>query len=77
VVGAALGADAVTLETGAGLVPIALERDGDRIVFGRMRQPIPGWERYEGAAELFAALGVQVGGSALIVAEGRFRVAPA
>lgn len=58
VVGAALGADAVTLETGAGPVPIALERDGDRIVFGRMRQPIPGWESYEGAAELFAALGV-------------------
>lgn len=57
-VGAALGADAVTLETGAGPVPIALERDGDRIVFGRMRQPIPGWESYEGAAELFAALGV-------------------
>ena len=32
VVGAALGADAVTLETGAGLVPVALERDeGKRV----------------------------------------------
>jgi trans-2,3-dihydro-3-hydroxyanthranilate isomerase len=59
VVGAALGADAVTLETGAGLVPIALERDGDRIVFGRMRQPIPGWEPYERAGELLAALGAE------------------
>lgn len=59
VVGAALGADAVTLETGAGLVPIALERDGDRIVFGRMGQPIPEWEPYERAGELLAALGAE------------------
>jgi trans-2,3-dihydro-3-hydroxyanthranilate isomerase len=57
VVGAALGAEAVTLETGAGLVPIALERDGDRPVFGRMRQPIPSWEPYERAGDLLAALG--------------------
>ncbi len=56
VVGAALGADTVTLETGAGLVPIALDRDGDRIVFGRMRQPIPAWEPYERVGELLAAL---------------------
>jgi trans-2,3-dihydro-3-hydroxyanthranilate isomerase len=59
VVGATLGADAVTLETGAGLVPIALERDGDRIVFGRMTQPIPGWEPYERAGALLAALGAE------------------
>ncbi len=57
VVGAALGADTVTLETGAGLVPIALERDRDRVVFGRMRQPIPSWEPYPRAGELLAALG--------------------
>ena len=59
VVGAALGADAVTLETGAGLIPIALERDGDRIVFGRMKQPIPAPEPYERAGELLAALGAE------------------
>ena len=58
-VGAALGADAVTLETGTGLVPIVLERDGDRIVFGRMRQPIPSWEPYQHAGELIAALGAE------------------
>jgi trans-2,3-dihydro-3-hydroxyanthranilate isomerase len=46
VVAAALDAEAVTLETGAGLVPIALVRDGDRFVFGWMRQPIPSWEPY-------------------------------
>jgi trans-2,3-dihydro-3-hydroxyanthranilate isomerase len=58
VVGGALRADAVTLETGAGLVPITLERDGDRVVFGRMRQPIPAWEPFERERELLDALGV-------------------
>ena len=57
VVATALGTDAVTLETGAGLVPVALERDGGRLTFGRMRQPIPAWEPYERAAELLAAVG--------------------
>ena len=58
VVGGALGADAVTLETGAGLVPITLKRDGDRVVFGWMRQPIPAWEPFERERELLDALGV-------------------
>jgi trans-2,3-dihydro-3-hydroxyanthranilate isomerase len=62
VVAAALGAEAVTLETGAGLVPIALVRDGDRFVFGRMRQPIPSWEPYQRAADLLAALGTDSSG---------------
>jgi len=31
----------IVLETGAGLVPVALDRDGPRIVFGRMTQPLP------------------------------------
>lgn len=59
VVGAALDADEVTLETGAGLVPVRLERGGDRIVFGRMRQPVPVWEPFEREHELLAALGVE------------------
>jgi trans-2,3-dihydro-3-hydroxyanthranilate isomerase len=58
VVGAALGADAVTLETGAGLVPVALERDEGQVVFGRMMQPIPAWEPFTRERELLAALGV-------------------
>jgi trans-2,3-dihydro-3-hydroxyanthranilate isomerase len=62
VVAAALGAEAVTLETGAGLVPIALVRDGDRFVFGWMRQPIPSWEPYQRAADLLAALGTDSSG---------------
>ncbi len=59
VVGQALGAEAVTLETGAGAVPIELDRDGDRIVFGRMKQPIPTWEPFARQAELLAAVGVE------------------
>jgi trans-2,3-dihydro-3-hydroxyanthranilate isomerase len=49
----------IRLETGAGVVPVRLERDGDRIVFGRMDQPLPGWQPYARADELLAALGVE------------------
>jgi trans-2,3-dihydro-3-hydroxyanthranilate isomerase len=49
----------VRLETGAGIVPIELDRKGGRIVFGRMRQPIPTWTAYDREAELLAALGVK------------------
>ena len=62
VVGTALGADTVTLETGAGLVPIALDRDRNRVVFGRMRQPIPSWQPYHRAGDLLAALGADSSG---------------
>ncbi len=31
----------IRLETGMGVVPVRLEREGARIVFGRMEQPIP------------------------------------
>lgn len=49
----------VVLETGNGLVPVRLEREGARIVFGRMTQPAPSIESFDGADELRAALGVQ------------------
>ena len=58
VLGEALGISALVLETGAGLIPVELERDGDRIVFGRMEQPIPVPEPYEDTEALLAALGV-------------------
>jgi len=48
----------IRLETGAGVVPVRLEREGPRIVFGRMEQPIPTVEPYENEAELLDALGV-------------------
>jgi len=49
----------VRLETGAGTVPVALEREGARIVFGRMHQPIPTVRDYERGDELLEALGVR------------------
>jgi trans-2,3-dihydro-3-hydroxyanthranilate isomerase len=59
VLGGPLQRTEIRLETGAGVVPVALEREGPRIVFGRMAQPIPRVERYEQEAELLAALGVE------------------
>jgi len=59
VIGEHLQRSNVRLETGAGIVPLELRRDGGRIVFGRMQQPIPTWQRYEREAELLAALGVK------------------
>jgi trans-2,3-dihydro-3-hydroxyanthranilate isomerase len=57
VLGDLLGVAKVNLETGLGPVPVELERDGDRVVFGRMEQPIPVAEPFEHVAELLAALG--------------------
>jgi trans-2,3-dihydro-3-hydroxyanthranilate isomerase len=59
VLAAPLQLDEIRLETGAGLVPVALERDGSRIVFGRMTQPIPTVEPFGRESELLAALGVK------------------
>jgi trans-2,3-dihydro-3-hydroxyanthranilate isomerase len=50
--------DEITLETGSGVVPVRLEREGARIVFGRMEQPIPTVEPYTEEAGLLDALGV-------------------
>jgi trans-2,3-dihydro-3-hydroxyanthranilate isomerase len=54
--------DELWLETGVGVVPIRLERNGSRIVFGRMRQPAVAAEPYEQADELLAVLGVEQSG---------------
>jgi trans-2,3-dihydro-3-hydroxyanthranilate isomerase len=51
--------DEIALETGSGVVPVRLEREGARIVFGRMAQPIPTVEPYEEAAGVLEALGVE------------------
>jgi len=48
----------IRIETGNGVVPVELEREGARIVFGRMQQPIPTIEAYGEADELLGALGV-------------------
>jgi trans-2,3-dihydro-3-hydroxyanthranilate isomerase len=60
VLGAPLQLGLITLETGAGLVPVELERDDSgRIVFGRMQQPIPTVAEVEDAGPLLAALGIE------------------
>jgi trans-2,3-dihydro-3-hydroxyanthranilate isomerase len=59
ILAAPLQRDEIVLETGAGPVPVRLERDGPRIVFGWMTQPLPRWRPYEREAELLAALGVE------------------
>jgi trans-2,3-dihydro-3-hydroxyanthranilate isomerase len=59
VLGGPLQLTEIALETGAGIVPVALEREGARIVFGRMKQPTPSHEPYPAADELFAALGLE------------------
>jgi trans-2,3-dihydro-3-hydroxyanthranilate isomerase len=48
----------IGLETGAGIVPVRLEREEDRLTFGWMSQPVPTVQPYAAADELFAAVGV-------------------
>jgi trans-2,3-dihydro-3-hydroxyanthranilate isomerase len=49
----------IRLETGAGTVRVRLEREGPRITFGWMTQPLPKWRSYERAEELLSVLGVE------------------
>ncbi|HKB92746.1 MAG TPA: PhzF family phenazine biosynthesis protein [Gaiellaceae bacterium] len=49
----------IRLETARGTIPVQLEREGARIVFGRMAQPAPAIAPFERAAELQAYLGVE------------------
>jgi trans-2,3-dihydro-3-hydroxyanthranilate isomerase len=49
----------IRLETGAGVVPVTLEREGARISFGWMSQPIPDVEPFDHAKDVEALLGVQ------------------
>jgi trans-2,3-dihydro-3-hydroxyanthranilate isomerase len=49
----------IRLETGAGIVAIALEREGAKVTFGRMGQPVPTWELWPEPEALLTALGVE------------------
>jgi len=49
--------DEIRLETGRGVVPVRLEREGPQVVFGWMRQPEPTWEPFDRAEELCLILG--------------------
>ncbi|HEY5541432.1 MAG TPA: PhzF family phenazine biosynthesis protein [Coriobacteriia bacterium] len=56
------------IETGVGIVPVAMEREGAKVVYGRMQQPIPSVKPFGSATEeLFQALCVT--GSTLPVDE--------
>jgi trans-2,3-dihydro-3-hydroxyanthranilate isomerase len=59
VLGAPLQLGEIRLETGSGVVPVVLEREGARIVFGRMSQPVPGWEPFDLAEEVGELLGIR------------------
>jgi len=59
VLGGPLQLEEIRLETGAGVIPVRLEREGARITFGWMTQPVPTVAEYEAADELLAALGVE------------------
>ena len=48
----------IRLETGVGVVPVRLEREGARIVFGWMSQPVPSVEPYPDERELLEGIGV-------------------
>ena len=58
VIGQPLQLETIVIETGSGPVPVRLEREGPKIVFGRMEQPIPSIEPFD-EAPLLAALGIE------------------
>jgi trans-2,3-dihydro-3-hydroxyanthranilate isomerase len=59
VLGGPLQLTEIRLETQAGVIPVALEREGPRIVFGRMTQRVPTVEPFAHERELLDALGVE------------------
>lgn len=58
VVGATVQLDVLKLETQKGIIPVRLQREGARVTFGWMSQPIPALRPFEWTEELLAALGV-------------------
>jgi trans-2,3-dihydro-3-hydroxyanthranilate isomerase len=49
----------IRLETGAGVIPVTLEREGARISFGWMQQPIPPFEPFAQAGAVEGLLGIR------------------
>jgi trans-2,3-dihydro-3-hydroxyanthranilate isomerase len=62
VLGGPLSKVVIRIEMAAGVVPVELERDGPRIVFGRMEQPLPVWRTVDDPAPILAAVGVSASG---------------
>jgi trans-2,3-dihydro-3-hydroxyanthranilate isomerase len=59
VLGGPLQLHEIRLETLSGVVPVTLEREGARLVFGRMEQPLPTVQAWDEDEELLGALGVE------------------
>src|SRR5436190_4540333 len=59
VLGGPLQLGEIRLETRSGIVPVVLAREGARIIFGRMSQPVPEWGPFERAEGPPAGLGVR------------------
>jgi trans-2,3-dihydro-3-hydroxyanthranilate isomerase len=72
VIGARTGRDELRLLTGAGVVALRLEREGDEVVRGEMEQPLPVPEPLDGRDALLEALGVERS----VVPVGAFRNGP-
>jgi trans-2,3-dihydro-3-hydroxyanthranilate isomerase len=58
VLGGPLQLTELRLETHAGLIPVVLEREGPRIIFGRMTQQVPTIEPFADERALLDALGL-------------------
>jgi trans-2,3-dihydro-3-hydroxyanthranilate isomerase len=58
VLGQPMQLEVIAIETGSGIVPVWLEREGPKIVFGRMHQPIPTIAPFD-EGPLLEALGVE------------------
>src|SRR3954447_7400410 len=54
-----LSLEEIRLETLKGVVPVRLEREGPKIVFGRMVQPLPTHQPFPEEAALLGALGLE------------------
>src|SRR5580692_10300129 len=52
------GSESISIATGMGIIPVAIERSGDKVTFGRMEQPVPEVTEYENTEALLDALGV-------------------
>jgi len=62
VLGGPLQKMVIRLQTGSGVVPVELLREGPRIVFGWMEQPVPAWEQVEDPSAILAAVGLDRSG---------------
>ena len=58
VLGQRLQAPVIRLETGVGVIPVALRREGGQLVFGEMDQLVPTAEPFARERELLDAIGV-------------------